>query len=486
MGKATKTLLVITLAAMVLSLVSCGYTEENSGKSTTISTKQASVISFPERTVGLLLTSDMAFEGYTLFAPMRSTTTYLIDNSGEVVHTWESEYYPGDAVYLLENGHILRTANPGPQADRTFDAGGAGGIIRELAWDGTVVWEFQYAGDQHRAHHDIEPMPNGNLLVIAWEYKTAEEAVAAGRDPASLDAGALWPDHIIEVQPSGDGGGTIVWEWHVWDHLVQDYDATKDNYGSVAEHPELIDINYSSPGPPDPESADITHINSVDYNPELDQILLSVPRYFEIWVIDHGTTSEEATGHSGGNSGKGGDLLYRWGNPRTYRAGEVSDRKFFAQHYANWIEPGLPGEGDVLLFNNNHRSPEGMYSSVDQVSPPVDEDGAYNLEAGSAYGPAEQTWIYTADPPGDLYSHNISGAQRLPNDNTLICSGADGTFLEVTPQGEVVWEYVNPYVEDGQLMQGKSVPESQKGSINCVFTALRYAPNYPGLAGRIQ
>jgi hypothetical protein len=484
MRKAAKALSVIMLAAVLLSLFVCGCTEEKDKKSATESIEQESLISFPGRTVGLLIDSDMAYEGYTLFAPMRSTTTYLIDNSGEVVHTWESEYYPGDAVYLLENGNILRAANPGQQAGQTFGAGGAGGIIQEITWDGTVVWEFKYSGDQYRAHHDIEPMPNGNVLVIAWEFKTAEEAVMAGRDPALLAVGALWPDHIVEVQPTEDGGGTIVWEWHVWDHLIQDYDPTKDNFGNIAEHPELIDINYSSESP-NPKSADFTHINSVDYNQELDQVLLSIPRYFEIWVVDHSTTTEEAAGHSGGNSGKGGDLLYRWGNPRAYDAGDAEDQKFFSQHYANWISSGLPGEGDILLFNNNHRGPDGLYSSVDEITPAVNEDGTYYLEAGSAYGPAEQTWKYMADPPSDFYSRNISGAQRLPNGNTLICSGANGTFFEVTPQGEVIWEYVNPYVEDGELMQGKPVPESQKGSINCVFTALRYAPDYAGLAGRI-
>lgn len=484
MNKAAKTLSAILLAAALLSLMFCGCTEEGDENDVVESTDPGFVTSFPERTVGLILDSYQAFDGYTLFAPMRSTITYLIDNAGEVVHTWESEYYPGDAVYLLENGNVLRAANPGQQANRTFDAGGSGGIIQEIAWDGTVAWEFQYFSDRYCSHHDIEPMPNGNVLIIAWEYKTAEEAIAAGRDPASLTAGVLWPDHIIEVQPTEDGGGTIVWKWHVWDHLIQDYDSTKDNYGNVAEHHELIDINYSS-GSPNPKSADFTHINSVDYNQELDQVLLSVPRYFEIWVIDHSTTTEEAAGHTGGNCGKGGDLLYRWGNPRAYGAGDADDQKFFSQHYANWISPGLPGEGDILLFNNNHRGPDGLYSSVDEITPAVSEDGTYYLEAGSAYGPVEQTWTYAADPPTDFYSRNISGAQRLPNGNTLICSGANGIFFEVTPQGEVVWEYVNPYVEDGELLQGKLVPESEKGSINCVFTALRYAPDYAGLADRI-
>jgi hypothetical protein len=249
------------------------------------------------------------FDGYTLFAPAQSTTTYLINISGEAVHTWNSAYNPRLSVYLLETGHLLRTAKM--SVNPTFDAGGAGGGVEEIDWDGNVVWDFEYSNGQHCLHHDIEGLPNGNVLMIAWEYKTAAEAIAAGRDPA-LVTDALWPDHIIEVEPTGVTGGNIVWEWHVWDHLIQDHDPSKDNYGDVGDHPELIDINFGG-------GVDWNHINSVDYNQELDQIILSAHAFDEIWVIDHSTTTEEAAGHTGGNSGKGGDLLYRWGNPQAYR-----------------------------------------------------------------------------------------------------------------------------------------------------------------------
>ncbi len=112
--------------------------------------------------------------------------------------------------------------------------------------------------------------------MIAWEYKTATESIAAGRNPDLLHDGELWPDHIIEVEPTGTSGGDIVWEWHVWDHLIQDYDSTKENYGVVADHPELIDINFGG------RQVDFNHINSIDYNDEFDQILLSVNFFKEI------------------------------------------------------------------------------------------------------------------------------------------------------------------------------------------------------------
>jgi hypothetical protein len=390
-------------------------------------------------------------DGYTLFAPMTDKTTYLINNDGEVVFSWESDYRPRMSAYLLENGNLLRMANLG--GNPTFGSGGgASGRVEEIDRDGNVVWEFEYSSSLHLLHHDIEPLPNGNVLMIAWEYKTAVEAIAAGRKPNMVTT-ELWPDHIIEVEPTGANGGNIVWEWHVWDHLIQDYDPSKENYGMVADHPELIDINFAG-------GIDWNHTNSVDYNPKFDQILLSVHAFCEIWVLDHSTTTEEAAGHTGGNRGKGGDILYRWGNPQSYRAGNEADEKFFRQHDAGWIESGLPGEGNILVFNNGLGRPGTDYSSVDEIVPPVDSNGTYQLIPGSAYGPENQTWIYTAENPGDFYALNLGGAQRLPNGNTLICNGPYGIYFEVTPEKDIIWEYVS--------------------SVN-TFKVHRYAPDYPGL-----
>ncbi|MBU1671028.1 MAG: aryl-sulfate sulfotransferase, partial [Actinobacteria bacterium] len=403
------------------------------------------------------------FEKYTLFAPLRSRTTYLIDGAGTVVHSWESAYTPGNAVYLLENGNILRT---GRVSNPEFDAGGAGGIVQEIAWDGTVVWEYTYSSQKHLQHHDIEPLPNGNVLLIAWEKKTREEMLAAGVDPGLISQGELWPDHIIEVEPEGRSGGRIVWEWHAWDHLVQDCDPTRANYGDIAKHPELINLNYGVIH----GGVDMTHTNSVDYNAALDQVLLSTPRFSEVWVIDHGTTTAQAAGHAGGNCGMGGDLLYRWGNPKTYRA--AGPQQLFSQHDAQWIDPPNPGAGDILVFNNGNGRPDGAYSTVDEIVPPVDAHGRYARDGG-AYGPAAPAWTYSAVNPTDLFSKNISGCQRLRDGNTLICSGANGTFIEVTPSNEVVWQYVNPF----------SAPARGEED-NSVFKVRGYPADYPGLASR--
>ena len=401
------------------------------------------------------------FEGYTLFTPtigFPQANTYLINNDGKVVHKWSSSliYQPALSVYLLENGNLLRTHtiwNP------FFNEAGKTGRVEMFNWNGTRIWNFKYSNRKHCLHHDIEPLPlpNGNILMVAWEKKTRKEALAAGRVPGSVFT-EMWADHIIEVEPIGSSGANIVWEWHAWDHTIQDYDSSKDNYGAVEDHPELIDINL-------PSSFLVwNYINSIDYNEELDQILLSSRNANEIWVIDHSTTTEEAAGHTGGNSGKGGDLLYRWGNPLNYHTGDENDQKLFWQHDARWIEPGCPGEGHITIFNNRKRGPDVRYSSVEEIIPPVDEYGNYSLVPGSTYGPEDPVWNYTADPPTSFSASVMSGAQRLPNGNTLICYNGvyDTVFFEVTSEKETVWEYQNPY-----------------GS--CVYKINRYPLDYLGI-----
>ena len=427
------------------------------------------------RTVGLFRNDPAAFQGYTLFAPKHNTVTYLIDNEGRAVHSWKSDYEPGQSVYLLPNGHLLHccfTKNKG------FTRGGEGGRLEEFDWDGNLVWEFEYSSDKYLMHHDIAPMPNGNVLALAVERKTYEECVAAGFDPRMLRDRQLYPDYVIEIQPMRPRGGRIVWEWHVWDHLIQDNDRAKANYGEVAAHPERIDVDCNGRRVP----AFWNHMNSIDYNAKLDQIVLSVRGCNEIWVIDHSATTREAAKGTGGRLGKGGDLLYRWGNPAAYGRGTGNDRVLFQQHDAQWIPEGHPGTGNILIFNNGL---DRGYSSIEEIEPPLDGRGNYALRSGSTFGPDRPVWSYTAEPRRDFYSSEISGAHRLPNGNTLICAGVRGTFFEVTPQSETVWKYVNPVVRGGTLAQDEAPGKDHRGHLwNAVFKIRRYPIDYPGLAGR--
>lgn len=426
-------------------------------------------------TVGLFKNEAQAFPGYTLFAPKHHTMIYLMDNEGHAVHRWDSQYEPGQSVYLLENGHLLHccfTKNKG------FTSGGEGGRLEEFDWEGNLVWEFDYSSDKYLSHHDVKPLPNGNVLMLAVEKKTYEDCIAAGFNPRMLRDEQLFPEFFIEVQPTRPKGGKIVWEWHVWDHLVQENDRAKANYGDVAAHPELVDVNCNGRGVP----AFWNHGNSIAYNAQLDQIMLSARGCNEIWVVDHGTTAAEAASHSGGKRGKGGDLLYRWGNPAAYRRGASHDRQLFQQHDAQWIPQGCPGAGHILIFNNGL---DRGYSTIEEIVPPMDERGNYVLSGSNAYGPERPAWRYKAANPEDFYSAEISGAHRLPNGNTLICAGVNGTFFEVTPQGETVWQYVNPVVHNGILAQGEIPGKDHRGhGWNAVFKIHRYEKDYPAFAGK--
>jgi hypothetical protein len=417
-------------------------------------------------------------DGHILFAPINSLTTYLIDRNGTVNHTWDSKFCPGEAVYWLGDGTILRTIKTG-----VHGYGGSGGGVQRVQWDGTLLWDFRYDANGNLSHHDVKMLPNGDVNIIAWETKTQAEAVDAGRDPKNISGNSFMPDHIIEVKPTGPSGGEIVWEWHAWDHLIQDYDPSKANYGVVEDHPELVDINFGAFFLSD---ADWLHTNSIDYNPQFDQILLSVHNFNEIWVIDHSTTTAEAAGHSGGNSGKGGDLLYRWGNPCAYRRGDSNDQQLFGQHDATWIPSGLPGAGHILIFNNGIYRPAGQFSTVDEIIPPINETGVYYLAPGSAYGPVAETWRYTADPPESMFSPHYSSAQRLLDGNTLICNGEKGEFIEVTPSGQTVWEYVNVYptplintVFNIEFIPPPSPPKPHVPDLDC-SGSLQWTDVHPG------
>lgn len=384
------------------------------------------------------------FEGYTLYNPHNSRTTYLLDMDLNRIHVWDNNGRGGYSVYLLENGNLLRPV----QINNARLRGAAySGLIQEIDWDGRIMWEFEYSSATYIAHHDIEPMPGGSILLIAWEVKTAAEALQAGRRRGTQ----IWPDHIIEVACVDDQGGEIIWEWHAWDHLIQDYDPQRDNYGVVEDHPELIDVNLGDVG--GMGGGDWLHINGISYNPDRDEIVISSHYLDEIFVIDHSTTTEEAAGHEGGNRGMGGDILYRWGNPGNYRA--QGEQYFDVVHCSWWIPDGLPGEGNILAFNNGEGARE---SGIIEIIPPYDEDGNYVIEPGQAFGPAEPVLVYSDGR--NFYSNHLGGCQRLPNGNTLITESTEGHIFEISDEGEVLWEF------DDRLQIARS---------------LRYALDYPGL-----
>lgn len=407
-----------------------------------------------QQTVGVFLNDSLSVNGYTLFG--KGTNTYLIDNCGFVVNSWESNFISNSAMYLLENGNLLRTCRIGG----SFSGGGVAGRIELTSWEGDLLWFYNYATSEYHQHHDIELLPNGNILLIAWESRSQIEAVSAGRDPLTISANGIWPEQIVELEMVGNSDANIVWEWHVWDHLIQDFDSTKANYGIIAEHPELVNINYGNAGIGTPgSSADWLHFNAIAYNPELDQIAVSSRHFNEIWIIDHSTTSAEAASHAGGNTGKGGDLLYRWGNPLVYDRGTVDNQTLFGQHNISWIlEENHPYYGKLLAYNNGGSRPDGSYSTIDIWTPPTDIEGNYLISEDEPFGPDLLDW-YFEEP--DFFSVNVSGVHPLPNGNQLICEGTDGRLFEVTLDKEIVWEYISPIAsQGGPVEQGQTPPNN--------------------------
>ncbi len=430
--------------------------------------------------VGLVVNEPESAQGYMLFTPRWDTDVYgvyLIDHLGREVHTWNPARDVLQAK-LLTTGNLMARLDLGESV-----------VIAEIDRSGFVVWEYPLP----RLHHDFVPLPNGNVLLLVEATKTPEGAIAAGANPDFISPEGLDYDRLVEVKPTGSNGGEVVWEWSVWDHLIQDHDQDKENYGAVAEHPERIDINfilyqlYNSEmlGP-----GDWTHSNAIDYNPALDQIMLSPRHYGELWVIDHSITTEEAAGEKG-------DLLYRWGNPRAYRAGTVSDQQLFFAHNTHWIAPGLPGEGNILVFNNGNefQGYQRWYSSADEITPPLVDGGVYSRRPGTAFGPAQPAWTYTAENPTDFYARFASGVQRLPNGNTLILDSPSGTAFQVTPDGTTVWKYINPVISTGPMHQGDAIRmigipanwQTPHGSFptlaNAVYRVEWYPPDHPGLQG---
>lgn len=421
-------------------------------------------------TVGLVLHEEGSLDdGYVMFSPALGYDTYLIDKCGREIHSWSGNYRQGvNSVYLLDDGSILRGGNSN---NSVFNFPGKGGAFEMIDWEGNIKWRYTYSNAKECQHHDFIVLPNGHVLLIAWEKKLIGEAVAAGRNP-DLVGTEVWSEGIIEIKPLGSDSAEIVWEWHLWDHLVQDYDSTKQNYKNVFEHPELVDLNYNAAF-----FNDWIHLNSIDYNEELDQIMVSAHNFNEIWVIDHSTTSAEAAMHSGGKHGKGGDLLYRWGNPAAYRHGDESDQKLFWQHHAHWIPKGLPNEDKIMIFNNGNLRTPIEYSSVEIIELPIDAQGFYNTTL--PFLPTEVWWTYNDSIPQRFYAKNTSGAQQLSNGNILITNGFAGTFFEIDTLKKTVWKYVNP-------LGAITYPQGSTNLVlNNLFRSTFYSSSHPAFVGRM-
>jgi hypothetical protein len=406
-------------------------------------------ISAQEMPIGVQVHRLAASDGYVLFAPVIGKQVYLIDFNGRVIRQWESAYFPL-SVSLLENGHLLMSV-------MLEFSQGATGRIEEYDWDGNLVWSFEYPD----LHHDIEVLPNGNVLMTAWERMPIAEVLALGLNPAfspipdvtdnfGFYDGFLF-EKVIEVNPASN---EIVWSWSLREHLIQDYVADAPNYGAIEDFPRRINLNYTNIRLP----ADRYHINAISYNAARDEILLSVHYYNEVWVIDHSIAD---------TSGEAGDLLYRWGNPVSYGRGGLANRRLFMQHDAHWLD-----DGRIMIFNNGLPIFRA-YSTVDILDPVFEKDGTYAFLDDGAFAPEEVTTVYEGNPPNDFYALALSGAELLPNGNLVISHGTEGRIFEVNAEGEMLWEYLVPIFSYPSLL-----------SRSPIFKARYYAADYAAFRSR--
>ena len=438
------------------------------------------VLSFPfysqAQTVGLFLHNNMSEDdGYVLFAPVNACdTTYLIDKCGRVMHKWTANYAPGLDAYLLPDGTLLRSGHyPNPAFDP--NGGSSGGIIQRFDWNSNLLWQYVISDKTQTQNHDVFYMPNGHILAAVWEVIPDSVAIASGRNPGLLDT-VLWSAKIVELEPQGTDSAIIVWQWRLMDHLVQDYDSTKANYGVVSAHPELLNFNYiNAPTFPN-NTIDWTHLNAVTYNPILDQVMISFHNLDEIYIIDHSTTTAQAASHSVGNHNKGGDFLYRYGNPQAYNRGTSADTKLFQQHDPDWIYSGKYAN-KISIFNNGTGRQPLNYSSVDIITPPIDSNGNYNLDSGAAYGPDTLSWTYGPTIVNTFFSRYMGGAQILPSGNVLICNAMLGTLFEIDTNNNTSWYYVNP-INNGVDLSQYATPNA-----NSVYRCTFYPFTYSGFNG---
>jgi hypothetical protein len=453
---------------------------------------------------------DKSYGGYQLFSGTGAgnTISYLIDMQGYVVNQWQRDYVVSLHEWLLPNGNLLAAQkawtlpvppdilarNPNVKTQKqtwpigsaltTANAlnvgGGHGGLIQEFDWNGNVVWEYELNDATHVQHHTITPSPwtPGNVLILAWEYHTNAEAIAQGRNPATVGRG-IWSDYAVEVNRAKQ----IVWEFHVWDNLVQNFDPTKANYGQPKDNPTKWDINWINPGMASVGSntlastaQDWTHFNTCNYHPtDPNKIVMNSRHMGETYIVDKTTKK----------------IIWRFGNPSVYGMGvapsfqDDGDTIMWGSHHAHIIPPGLPGAGNMLIIDNGWNRPEGNRSRSIEVDMSKQSFTAYasasvgalptgntsltksNDRSPTALHPGHIIWQYAGARPNSMYSASQMSNQRLPNGNTSITITETGHIIEVT-QGvlsgtnylnkEVVWEFINPLYSTGSATAGFTYP----------------------------
>ena len=435
-------------------------------------------------TVGMMYYDETkASDGYVLCAPKSHNTTYLLNKAGQVLHTWQSPTGPGQKGLITPDGFFYRGLNATSGNPPTIIAAGQDGRYEKQTWDGELLWDFEYVKPNAITHHDFTILPNGNILGMVVEKLTPEEAIAKGWTADELFVDGISVESVLEFAPDGDPdedgvirGYKVVWEWHLLDHLVSPEEAWL--------HPELYKRTGSA------GRLNWNHGNGIDYNEELGQVALSVRNHDEFIVFEYTGDQENGTeiaaSHAGGDYGKGGDLLYRWGNTEYYGRDDIHFSG--SQHSIQWIPEGYPGAGNFTIFNN--KSGDQGFSSVCEIESPWNygtQEYTGISSTSDHWGPDNMIWQWNADNSHDIFSSDSSGAQRLYNGNTIIAFGIYGFLIEVTPDQEIVWKYNIPVSYDTGVLQHDGIYghwDKDGGPRVRIFKVREYRPDYPGFDGK--
>ena len=330
---------------------------------------------------------------------------YLTDKTGEKLKVWNFDSKLGNDLELMMDGSLIGLFK---SDDVFFSFGGYGGTLKKFNPSGILEWEYEVNNENELAHHDFEILPNGNILLLVWERFSEEEAINFGFS----GTGEIFLEKIIEINPSND---SIIWEWRSKDHLIQEFDLNKLNYGKISEFPQKIDLNYNQI-----ENGDLMHANGLCYDQKRNLIYLSVNFYSEIWAIPHQYDTQTTKTEKG-------DLAFRFGNPNAF---DSSDKRiFFNNHHPNIVSLHQETSDNFLIYMNGSKNNQ---SSVYEFTLPFQ----FESDPKNWLQP-ELFWEFSNT---DLFSAKISGCIRLPNGNTLICEGDFG-YWEVTSDKDVVWKY---------------------------------------------
>jgi len=373
---------------------------------------------------------ERAWNGYTVLSPLQTQAVVVIDMNGNVVKRWDDYVNSaGGPARIFPDGVVMAANGSNPPRQEALE-------LVQRDFEGHVLWRFDRNQQiqtrdgktisSARQHHDwqredfpagyyspgVKPgADGGKTLILTHTNHTRPEVASA----------ALEDDRLIEVSWNGD----IVWEWTASDHV--------DEFGFAAAARNAI---KAAPGVNGARgSFDWLHINSATYvgpNHWFDE---GDQRFAPNNVI---ISSRQASFLA--IVARDGKIVWRLGPDFTESKELRAIRQIIGQHHAHFIPKGLPGAGNLLVFDNGGASGYGFTT-------PNAPDGSNSFARANSrvleINPVTLQLVWSYAGPR-FYSSNISGAQRLPNGNTLITEGASGRLIEVTKEGKIVWEYIYP------------------------------------------